>query len=767
MEDEEPEIDGATAAPVDLIHLPTDATSMQEAAEIYAQLGFAVVRLWGVSGSRCACNALDCPPRNAGKHPIPTNWQRTATSNADQAREVFRGHLGNIGIMLGSQLVVLDADGPTGLESLRSLGPLPETLTAVSGSGEGGHFVFRYAPHQDPMLVTNRSNILGPGSKLDVKTREGQMVVAPSLHLSGNRYRWVHPVMPALLPDSLYERIKRPAPAAASPAPLVSPSPDSETLITRARAYVDRIPGAVSGNGGHAQTFNAGRALAGWVRKGLSRSDGWALLCEYNQRCDPPWSDADLRHKWDEALTKSNTLPDLQDREPKHQTRQQAGASQSLASGSGTTAITPATQSDAIVKNWKSKLLWEQTKQGGMRPVKHLENALVVLKYHPDWIGRVRLNAHSHEATVTDPPWGETQSAGDHSGTKNWTDEDTSRLHSWIQREVNLNISVSDCERAVSVIAAANSFHPVQGWMSTLEWDGVPRLSEAPATYFGCESTPYTRLVLRWWMISAVARTFTPGEKADHVLILEGAQGLKKSTALRVLAGAEWFSDSPLDINSKDAFQSLPGKLIIELAELESLRRTDAARAKAFFSSPVDDYRRSYGKRNVKVLRQCVFAGTVNPEQYLSDPTGNRRYWPLKCIAIDIDAIERDRAQLWAEAVAAYQEGQPWYPVTDDERRLCGIEQGRRVETDEWEGTVRIWLQQRQISDRNFAPRLADVMNGALGLPSERQGRSEQTRAGNVMTAIGWRKIRRRVDGVPLWVYVPADCVAEHDDEAA
>jgi hypothetical protein len=187
------------------------------------------------------------------------------------------------------------------------------------------------------------------------------------------------------------------------------------------------------------------------------------------------------------------------------------------------------------------------------------------------------------------------------------------------------------------------------------EWDGVGRLDHWLVDYFGVEDTEYARCVGRWWLISAVARVFKPGCKADHVLILEGLTGTFKSTAIATLVPRrEWFSDTPFVIGDKDGFLSLAGRWIQELAELDSLTRSDPARSKAFFSSGIDSYRPRYGRSVVQVPRQCVFVGTVNPSGsgYLVDETGNRRFWPVTCRTLDLPNLAAARDQRWAEATA-------------------------------------------------------------------------------------------------------------------
>ena len=188
------------------------------------------------------------------------------------------------------------------------------------------------------------------------------------------------------------------------------------------------------------------------------------------------------------------------------------------------------------------------------------------------------------------------------------------------------------------------------------------------------------------------------------MLILEGPQGAKKSTALAVLAGDGWFTDELAEIGSKDAALQMRGVWIIEIAELDAIGRAEVSRIKAFLSRTVDRYRPPYDRYVVDVPRQCVFAGSVNPDTYLRDETGNRRFWPVRCGRIDLDALRRDRDQLWAEAVVRYREGAIWWIDDRDLIAAANVEQEARVHPDAWHALIERWLvfEKRQVN-RGYA----------------------------------------------------------------
>ncbi|MEJ7728198.1 MAG: VapE domain-containing protein [Polyangiaceae bacterium] len=731
----------SVVAPRSGLALPDDSTTIAHAAEMYAQLGFEPLPLWGLrDGGACTCRDLDCDSQ--GKHPVHVACQQHASSDIDIVRQTFRSHRGNIGLLMGSRYVALDADGEEGMASLASLGELPPTLTAATGSGKGEHRIFRLAANHDASEIPNRKAL----PKLDVKVRNGQIVVAPSLHLSGNRYRWTVCVEPALLPDHIYERIReRKVVPIRVPAP--SSSPTAGDVLKRATAYMATLPPAISGSGGHDQTFDAARRLVGWMAKGLAESDAWRLLVDYNATCQPPWSEKELEHKF--AGAKGATkVPDFEDRAPPGR----AAPSPPPPAASAPPPDGPAPPA----ASWSDLLVTRTGTKGQRIIVKHAENVVVILRHHPAWAGKIRWDLHAQQTTVRDPPWHQSDMPGAELLGRPWSDEDTARLSAWVVREMGLEIGVSDCDRAVAIAAAASPYHPVRDWMAELRWDGQRRLDTWLASYLGAPATAYASAVGRWWLTAAVARTYRPGCKADNVLILEGEQGLKKSSALRTLAGTQWFSDTAIDLHSKDAYLGLQGKLIVELAELDSLRRADATRAKAFFTSEVDSYRPPYGRRTVHVPRGCVFAGTTNGSNYLQDRTGNRRFWPVECRRIDLEALARDRELLWAEAVAAFEGGAPWWPESEDERVLCEEQQEPRAEGDEWEGLLLGYI--TRVGERDFT--VSELLKDALGLEAGKWGRGEQMRVASGLQSLGYVRVRLGSRSDRRWVYRRVQTIA-------
>lgn len=241
-----------------------------------------------------------------------------------------------------------------------------------------------------------------------------------------------------------------------------------------------------------------------------------------------------------------------------------------------------------------------------------------------------------------------------------------------------------------------------------------------------------------------VARILDPGCKADHMLVLEGSQGTLKSTACQILAD-RWFSDALPDVGHKDASQHLRGKWLIEAAEMHALSKAETALLKAFLTRRIERYRPPYGRLEVIEPRQCVFIGSTNKEAYLRDETGGRRFWPVRCGYVDIEALKRDRDQLFAEAMAAYRNGEPWWPDKDFERLHIAPQQDRRFEADAWEEAVSNWLANRDDAT------VAEVASGALHIMKDRLGTAEQRRIAAILERLGWER-GKRVGGRRPWV---------------
>lgn len=412
---------------------------------------------------------------------------------------------------------------------------------------------------------------------------------------------------------------------------------------------------------------------------------------------------------------------------------------------------------------WRQGLLWKTDHRGQatkLEPILH--NVSLILEMDERWSGRIALNEFSQIVEfVMTPPYADENDQIWTEMSRPVCDEDFTYTVNWISRYFGIHVSTNLVAEAMKAVAKKNRYHPVREYLRGLEWDGVERLSTWLEDYCGAYSTSgnpdYIRKVGRAWMISAVARVMQPGCKADHVLILEGKQGIFKSTVFKTLAG-DWFTDQIGDLSNKDAALQAAGVWIVELAELDAMSRHEVGRVKAFLSISFDRIRPPYGHTVMRYDRQCVFAGTVNHTDYLRDETGNRRFWPVRCAdsRIEIDRLVADRDQLWAEAVAAYKAKEKWW-LTDE--KPARVEQEDRMQVDVWEEPIARFLEgvvRRSgplLRERAYTV-VADVL-AALQIPVERQGQSESRRAVAILKRLGWhRRQVRNATGVREWRYM-------------
>jgi predicted P-loop ATPase len=219
------------------------------------------------------------------------------------------------------------------------------------------------------------------------------------------------------------------------------------------------------------------------------------------------------------------------------------------------------------------------------------------------------------------------------------------------------SVTDRDLNAALEIAAHQNPFHPVREYLTGLKWDGRARAEKLWIDYLGVEDNAYTRMVARHFLIGAVARAFEPGHKFDFVPILFGAQGKRKSTMIAILAKS-WSGELKGNFrDEKHLVEQMMGCWIMELPELSSFKGSIIEDVKAFISAVVSYVRLSYGKLPKEFPRQCVFIGSTNEEEFLNDPTGNRRWWPLRvtCDMIDTDKLSLNVDQIWAETVQMYQ----------------------------------------------------------------------------------------------------------------
>lgn len=281
--------------------------------------------------------------------------------------------------------------------------------------------------------------------------------------------------------------------------------------------------------------------------------------------------------------------------------------------------------------------------------------------------------------------------------SKFWRDADDAQLISYVDAHYG-TFSARNYDIAVTKVADDRAYHPIREFIESLpEWDKVPRVDTLLVDYLGAADTAYVRAVTRKTLCAAISRVLRPGCKFDSMLVLNGPQGVGKSTLIAKLAG-EWFSDSLNlgDTKDKTAAEKLQGYWILEIGELAGLKKAEVETLRSFLSRQNDIYRAAFGKRATPHLRQCVFFGTTNAESgYLRDTTGNRRFWPVKTPGNgkkqSWNLTHEEILQIWAEALVYVRQGEKLY-LSAEMDALAKDEQREAMESDEREGLVREYL---------------------------------------------------------------------------
>jgi hypothetical protein len=303
--------------------------------------------------------------------------------------------------------------------------------------------------------------------------------------------------------------------------------------------------------------------------------------------------------------------------------------------------------------SWEDEL--ELIYRGSLKPplVKpSYSNLRLILANSCDTPDFLNLNKFANSALYTcDTPWG--AAFGQPRSSEN---EDALMIKSWIQDRFEVEAAVGKINEVLDTTALQNQYHPVKDYLGSLKWDGKPRIAGAFRHYLGSDMVePYLSEVSRCFFVGAVKRIYEPGCQFDYTVVLEGDQGIGKSSFGRILASEEWFLDHLPPFHDKDAALYLLGTWLCELSELASINRSDNQSAKAFLSRRTDKIRPPFGRRRMEYPRSNVFIGTTNFRDYLNDPTGNRRYWPVEVSQLLFKELTADRDQLWAEAVAVYK----------------------------------------------------------------------------------------------------------------
>lgn len=585
--------------------------SMYDAAIEYAKKGFAVF-----------------PLKYRDKVPLTRNGCKDATTDAAQIKAWWQKYPNaNIGLATGSVsqnvfVIDLDIDEDRGIDGYHSLedwqrehGDFPETWTAITGRG-GYHLYYRGNGR-----IKNRAGII---DGVDIRGNGGYVVAPPSIHKNGRRYEWEYS------PDE-FELAKA----------------DNNVMYflnhdDHRQSASFTMPNIVSAGQRNQMLF---RFACMMQAKGASDQSVFAAtMAENESSCSPPLTEQEVRIIVSSATKYDKGKPIHIDSE----------------------GVATRENKDDVIGNpeWVLNFLdCNHDKDGNIKSVKQfVHNFEIVMDKDDRFAGKIRFNEFAQQLYLCgNVPWEKEDNC------RAWSSHDDSALFSLIQADYGLK-SRQDFADALKNVSMRNKFHPVRELLDSLTWDGKEHIRSLLPECLGAEDSDYTYQVMRLWMLGAVSRVYKPGNKFDYTMILQGSQGIGKSTFLKQLAMDDsWFNDSLDSLDSDKAVQSLTGSWIIELAELKSLARTAGGveSVKRFLTATQDKYRIPYERRADTFYRQCVFAGTTNKDDFLQDETGNRRFLivqtgvkkPSKSLFVPeiMDTIKL----AWAEAVHIWKNEKP------------------------------------------------------------------------------------------------------------
>lgn len=327
---------------------------------------------------------------------------------------------------------------------------------------------------------------------------------------------------------------------------------------------------------------------------------------------------------------------------------------------------------------------------------KTIDNILLVLENDPLVKGKIALDDFANRGLVLGAlPWD--------SGEKKrfWNDTDDAGLRHYLEKVYGI-IGKEKIYDATSLCAHKHKFNSVRDYLLSVKWDGVPRLESIFIDYFGADDNDYTKEVAKKSFVAAVARVMQPGIKFDNMVIISGAQGIGKSTFFSYL-GKDWFSDSLVTFEGKEAAELIQGRWLIEVGELSGMTKSETNTVKQFLSKTDDIYREAYGRRTAQFPRKCVFFGTTNDTEYLKDPTGGRRFWPVdanseKATKSVFTDLPTEVDNIWAEAFVFWQLGEPLY-LSKNVEKMARKQQEDHREVSAKAGTVMEFINKRIPAD--------------------------------------------------------------------
>jgi len=722
----------------------------------------------------CSCELTgkrwnNCNPEKPGKHPW-RGWKQAPMETPEQGYATFLDiwqqypHGVNIGVRTGrvSGIWAIDLDmggnknGVADLDKWLATKGLTwgdiETLGALTGGG-GYHYIFQYPNDIEKITTVAPHPEMGPA--VDIKGDGGYILVAPSLHASGRFYAWnndtISPELIKTAPQQVAQAVRKKQRGAGNVdvqyTPTVEELRDYADELSRKKSSRSKIVGKnmiaalqglpIAEDGG---AHDAYRDVMYFIAKRWPRCDPAEILSHFEESVA-----ARFAHKAN-ASTDMNNLMD--------------------------SMFTALEKANDEAKSWIGQVA---TSESG-NPVATDANMLLYFRNHEAWKDVIGYNLRRNRpAYLKKPPLPDREA-----GVIEMAN-DKAEISLWFQSRALMRGKISEKDLNSALVGAAreNRFDPLADLIRSLHgtWDGIGRLETALQRVAGTPDGEWPRLIFPLWMKSLIARIIWPGCKADTMLILEGRQGLKKSTFFSsLLPDRHYFSDSlnkvKHDIESIRLIHS--GPCIFELGELSGLRKPEVEEIKAFLSAYQDDLRPLYEPPRT-TDRRCVFVGTTNRADYLRDETGARRFWPVKIThKIDIKTVYEEREQWFAEALHRLACGEIWWIEDEVGDLLAETEQEERYEEDIWEPPIRTWLADRRVPEpeggaTNATDQMTQMINKeragdyvttiqvalhACKMELKNARTSEGIRINKILRRLGWEPGRVTENGVQIRVWL-------------
>ena len=502
-------------------------------------------------------------------------------------------------------------------------------------------------------------------------------------------------------------------------------------IIDRFSSTLNAAPIAVEGENGDATTYAAACKGRDY---GISAQKTFELMWEnYNPRCVPPWDAEVLREKVENAYK--------------------------YASGeAGSKAPEMDFENVEVGErhvNWRG---WDRNQKGLSKTRNNVVNYFI--NYHEDDKSPLHhslmFNEFSHEITKRHwMPWDQAGGKRFPEAGIEWADKDTTNLAAHLSILQKFDVATKMISESLVHVAMQKRIHPIRDFLRDLTWDGVPRLEKWLIDNSGAVDTQLNREASKLMILQAVARVIHPGCQADIVFILEGDQGIGKTTVVRILGG-EFYADVMVDPNNKDTPDAMRGKWFLEMSEMAVTKRADAESLKSFLTKGTDRYRAPFASKPTDVPRQSVFIGTVNLDamgEYLNDPTGGRRFWPvdLHNVKVDRDSLRNIRDQLLAEAYEYIVQGGAWHTENEALLEKLSKEQARRQISDSWGPMI-----QDYVENRYFVTGSEVYTEALVGLKNK-FGLMEQKRVATCLKELGYIRKVRKIKGRSVRGYANED----------